>query len=104
MFMHFFSLLASVSSYQSISFFLPTTISQLAVMCAFKHATNELLRSFNEQCVHLMIIFWRLRNAHKLHAIKSYEMILLVVINGQIHEFFVYVAGKKGSFAIKQYA
>ena len=70
-------------------------------MCAFKHASNELLRSFNEQCVHLMVLFQGLRNAHKFHAIKSYEMLLLVPMNGQIHEGFVYLAGKKGSLAIK---
>ena len=41
-----------------------TRAPQLAVMCAFKHATNEPLRSFNEQCEHFMILFQRLRYAH----------------------------------------
>ena len=70
-------------------------------MCAFKHASNEFLRSFNEQCVHLMILFQRLRNAHKLHVMRCYEMLVYVAMNRQINELLMYVVGKKCSFAMK---
>ena len=64
-------------------------------MCAFKHASNELLRAFNEQYVHLTILFQRLDDAHFFHVIKGYEILVLVHMKGQIHELFVYVACKK---------
>ena len=65
----------------SVSLFSFRRYAQLAAMCAFKHATNELLRSFNEQCVHLMILFQRLRKAHLLLAMKGYETLVLGVTN-----------------------
>ena len=58
-------------------------------MCAFKHAFNEFLHSFNEQCEHLTILFHRLDDAHYLHAIKAYETQMLVVMNGYIYVFSV---------------
>ena len=47
-------------------------------MCAFKRASNELLRSFNEQCVHLMILFQGLSIAHLLHINDIYVIYGLV--------------------------
>ena len=73
-------------------------------MCAFIHSSNELLRAFNEQCVHLTILFQRLDYAHYLHATKGYVLLLLVAMNDWIYVFSVYKAGKKGSFALKKHA
>ena len=50
-------------------------------MCAFKHESNELLRAFNEQCVHLTIFFQRLDDDQYLNAIKGYGILELVVMN-----------------------
>ena len=72
-------------------------------MCAFKHASNELLRAFNEQYVHLTILFQRLDDAHFFNVIKGYEILVLVDMNDQIHELFVYVAGIK-SYLCKKVA
>ena len=59
-------------------------------MCAFKHASNELLRSFNEQ----MCALNDFSEAHLFQAIKGYEMLVVVAMKGQINELFVYTAGK----------
>ena len=50
---------------------------------------NEFLHSFNEQCEHLTILFQRLDDAHYLHAIKTYEILVLMAVSDHINVFSV---------------
>ena len=58
-------------------------------MCAFKRASNELLRSFHEQCVHLMILFQGLSKAHLLHITDIYVIYGLVYANREVSVNYV---------------
>ena len=53
-------------------------------MCAFKHESNELLRSFHEQCVHLTLLFLGLSDAHNLYAKNCHEEKMRVLMNSHI--------------------